>query len=113
MKRYIQADIIDVSDEDYIFRIDLASNPSTRPDTLRKLSKDQKWVIRAEVGCNPNTPEDILSMLAEDPCADVRVCVAQNKNTPESMLRVLTGDIDWFTRQEAMKNLYRNLGISQ
>ena len=109
MKRYILADIVDISDDGYLSRINVASDPNTRPDTLRKLSDDSRYEIRAEVGFNPNTPTDILTKLAEDDSEDVRVCVAQNPHTPEDILRRLCMDTDWFTRHAALKNLYGDL----
>ena len=109
MKRYISADIVYPEDESYTTRVHIASDPNTRPETLRKLSINKDWVVRSEVAFNPNTPVEVLSKLVDDPSEDVRVCVAQNPNTPEEALRKLSTDKDWLTRQEALKNLYKDM----
>jgi hypothetical protein len=49
--------------------LELATNPATDPDILRKLSRSSDRAIRQAVAENPNTPIDVLWKLMEDfPC---------------------------------------------
>ena len=45
-------------------KLDMARNPNTPPDTLRKLAEDEDLVVRAAIVRNPNTPVDIIARLA-------------------------------------------------
>jgi len=84
-------------------KIELANNPRTSIDILRKLSKRvararpviitgwgqsmSEGAVRKAVAQNPNTPEDILITLASDNGIMVREAVAKNHKTPAKALR--------------------------
>lgn len=59
MTRYIQADVVDIFDDDIVARIEAARSLDTRPSILSRLSEDKDGRVRFWVGQNPNTPEDV------------------------------------------------------
>lgn len=109
MKKYIRADVIDPSEEDWMTRDNIALDPSTRPATLAALAKDPDWRVRCRVAQNLNCPVDVLVNLADDYVGTVKWAVASNPNTPSDSLgriaasylsegaNLLKFDSDWET----------------
>ena len=106
-------------DDDFVARCAAASHPSTPPESLGILTRDQQWVVRRDALWNVSTPEtartndikvadpewqirnraasdrqtsgEALEFLASDESRDVRASVAGNPGTPTSVL-------SWFAR---------------
>jgi hypothetical protein len=74
---------ISLSNIDYKFRMDLARNLNTSPETLNHLVRDKDSYVRWYVAQNPNTPPEALIILAEDRASYIRDYVARNPNTPQ------------------------------
>ena len=75
MKRYIRAEVINLLDEDYTLRSELArSSCSTRE--LAALANDEYDSVRLYVAGNPFTSEDTLLKLAVDPEIEIRKTIA-------------------------------------
>ena len=85
-------------------KYDLAENPSTPVDVLRKLAKDTYEAVRWTVASNSNTPADVLQELAKDNSYTVRAIVADNPSTPENVLRALVKDKGWRIRTAVAEN---------
>ena len=66
----------------YYEKINQATNPSTSPEILSQLSKDEKAYVRWYVAENPSTPPEILSQLSKDKDTGIRCNVAKNPSTP-------------------------------
>lgn len=75
MRFYIKADTVDINDEDLDTKVEIASDPNTRPERLRALwelglSASQSHAFMtcgrlfSALADNPSTPQDILKMLA-------------------------------------------------
>jgi hypothetical protein len=58
----------------------VATNPSTPPEVLVKLSGDEKYTVRGEVATNPSTPPEVLVKLSGDEVEYVRRAVEYNPN---------------------------------
>ena len=70
----------------YEFKLKLARNPNTPPETLVNLSRHKDWSVRCGVARNRNTPVKTLELLAQDENSDVRYNVAYNPNATEEIL---------------------------
>ncbi len=82
---------------DSITRINIASNKSTRPETLAKLgliksANGPTTMVRAAVAANPNTPAFVLTELAQDKNSRVRSAVKGNKSTPWIVTNFMPGE---------------------
>ena len=85
MKRYIRSDISNILEEDYPTLARIASDPNTRPHTLRQLlnySNIGSYEIKKAIAKNPNATEDILRQLANHEYWGVQEAVATNPNAP-------------------------------
>lgn len=89
MKRYIKADIVDITDESATNNRALAKDPNTRPRTLDQLARDARNSVRISVAGNKNTSPETLAYLANDHEPKVRYAVASNPNTPTTALAKL------------------------
>ncbi|PPD43799.1 MAG: hypothetical protein CTY16_12755 [Methylobacter sp.] len=67
-------------------RINVARNPNTDLETLRKLTFDKIADVRAAVADNLNVPPDLLDILANDKSISVRVAVSESSNTSNKTL---------------------------
>ena len=47
-------------------KLELANNPNTPKEVLKKLSTDEDWYVRWNVVRNPNTPKEVLIKLSTD-----------------------------------------------
>lgn len=63
---------------EYAKKIQIARNPDSPPDLLKKLAEDNYWAVRMAVAGNPHTPPETLERLAEDEYSNVRGAVAWN-----------------------------------
>lgn len=97
MKRYIKADITDVTDEDFLTRARIARDDNASPRTLRHIYdsiNDQTDLnVLISLAQNRNTPEDILVKLSDHYDETVRECVACNPSTPDATLEKLAHDV--------------------
>jgi len=93
---------MDVNNMTYEEKANLAENPNTPLDILRKLTKNKSWLIRYYVAKNPKTSSNLLVMLFEyeknlrEPDSDTIKALYRNKNLPTFAKRVietLFGDI--------------------
>jgi hypothetical protein len=80
------------TDGDGFVRSVAAENPSTPPETLDMLSRDERIDVRVVVAENPSTPPSALKNLANDESDDVRERVAANVATPPGVLSMLAED---------------------
>lgn len=78
--------------EDKKDRENVAGNPNTHIETLKKLSKDEMSSVRRYVAGNPNTTEKMLYELSGDKDYYVRKGVAGNKKTPVGLLEKMSKD---------------------
>lgn len=88
MKRYVRADVVDIWEEPYNKRMEVAQSLDTSPRVLMRLAEHEyDYSILGQVAINPNTPVEALKLLAESPFAGVRACVTKNPNTSPELLR--------------------------
>jgi len=88
----------------YEEKLNQAENPSTPPEILSQLSKDEDATVRRFVAMNSSTPPEILSQLSKDEDASVRWYVAGNPSTPPEILSQLSKDKDTGIRCNVAKN---------
>ena len=92
------------SAENQSVRESVARNPSTPVDVLRTLASDANTYVRGGVAINPSTPVDLLTIQASDARSYVRGGVARNPSTPVSLLTILASDADMRVRRGATEN---------
>ncbi len=90
--------------EDWRLRWFGAIHPSTPPETLAGLAKDEKVSVRGGVAGNKSTPPESLTTPAADASPEVRGAVAANPATPPETLTLLAADADGTVRAAAVKN---------
>lgn len=120
MKRYISSAVNLIENESNKTKRQLAENPATSLRDLAKLSEDPDRSIVCEVAKNPSTPVDILRRLAQEE-EYVRIGVAQNPSIPENIADALAADPSISVRQylsvnpsisaEALDRLYAGLRV--
>jgi hypothetical protein len=86
-------------------RLEIASNPATKPEVLSTLSTDESVLVRHCVGSNPSTSNKVLQELASDSSAFVRGAVAENSTASVKILSQLLGDTCHFVENKADKTL--------
>ena len=95
--------------------MNVAANPSTPVEVLKKLAGDRNCDVRAIIARNPNTPTEILEILVklseDEYYDDVRDAVAGNPSTPVEVLKKLAEDEYGFIRYKAKENLKNQHGI--
>lgn len=128
MKRYIKADVFDISEEDDLTRARYAKAKDASPRLLARLASDPNEQIRGIVAMHRNTPDEVrwqlahdkypgvrcdifdckerlpekyFELLSEDPNSDVRDCVASRLDAPVSVLKRLLQDSDKAVREMA------------
>ena len=92
------------SAENQSVRESVARNPSTPVDVLRTLASDANTYVRGGVAINPSTPVDLLTIQASDARSYVRGGVARNPSTPVDLLTILASDADMRVRRGATEN---------
>lgn len=108
MKRYIKADIIDISEDDRNSKLTIASDPNTRPATLDRLAlehtRNPSEVLKA-VAANPSTPPKTLQRIAEQFSGSGIVGTAlENPNMSEEVLRRFAENTNYFNRISVARN---------
>ncbi|MEH2226530.1 hypothetical protein [Nostoc sp.] len=73
-------------------RGEVAKNPNTPTETLRKLATEKQACF--SLSLNFNTPADILESLSTDQNPRIRFKVAQHPNTPLNVVKDLANDTD-------------------
>ena len=64
---------------------------------------------KIRISLNPSTPPEVLTQLARDEDYDVRWRVARNPSTSPEVLLILVVDNDEYVREEAESNLRRRI----
>lgn len=100
--------------DDYVLG-SLAKNPKTPPDVLRKLANNNRRLeepwIHDGLVNNPSTPLDVWEKLANDSDSYVRTIVAKSQYAPVSVLVKLSADKDEFVRCTVAENPHTPLKI--
>jgi hypothetical protein len=86
-------------------RSSVAANPRTRSDVLDRLSRSDGF-SKANVGKNPSTPPETLRRLADDMSTgnQARAMVASNQAAPRDIIARSVADGDDWVREHAAKN---------
>lgn len=74
---------------EYAKKIQIARNPDSPPDLLKKLAEDNYWAVRMAVAGNPHTPLEILIRLTIDPDSNVQKALQSNPGLPTNTRRRL------------------------
>jgi len=85
-------------------RDELANNPATPPEVLRRLAADEDDHVRSIALSNPSCPVDVLQYAGTSPSSVARFCVAGNPSCPPELLEQLLQDPDTVVAVQASLN---------
>lgn len=71
-----------------------AGNPSTPPDILLELSKDDSYFVQSALANNPSIPPSAAETLATRGNPSIKTALTRNKATPIAVLKKLAADPD-------------------
>jgi 3-methyladenine DNA glycosylase AlkC len=84
----------------------IAGSSLTKPETLKKLSKDKDRYVRSIVISNPNTPKDVvLEIYRLDKSTTIKTKLAANASVPAEILNGLASSNTWTVEWALINNL--------
>lgn len=83
---------------------ELAKNPDTREEILKRLAGHRHRRVRLAVSGNYATPWAVLKLLLNDKNPNIRRDIATHRNTPVAALKKLIADKSPFVRYWASQN---------